>query len=231
MAVAVLSGFAVVALVVAQSVAGATVTAGTAIITQPGQTKPLNSGGSATEYGVELPAGASCPGDTAHDGYRVFSYLIPKGISLPTLTVRGEVPFRGEPGHPYFGYIAYGSYYGDINTDLNTGEVPTLPLEFTWSRLTPADLFKNGERSAVWNGGIACTTAVGVVTNYWNTEIEFTASSTDPGGFTWKVLDPQSAPVNWGLRISIALITLAVVFGAVALVLGYRQRKAQHVDH
>ncbi len=227
LAVLVLSGVALAVLVVAQSVAGAAVTAGTAIITQPGQTKPLDSGGSATEYGVELPGGAKCPGDTAHDGYRVYSYLIPKGVSLPSLTVRGETPFRGQAGHPYFGFIAFGAEYEAINTDDNTGEIATLPWEFTWSRLTPADLFPKGEKSAVWNGGIACATADGVVTDYWNTEIEFTVSSSDSGGFTWRVLDPQPSSVNWGVRISIALIVLGVAFAVIALLFGLRQRRAQ----
>ncbi len=34
--------------------------------------------------------------------------------------------------------------------------VPTLPPAFTWSRLTPGELFVNGEKSAVWEGGFVC---------------------------------------------------------------------------
>jgi hypothetical protein len=86
-------------------------------------------------------------------------------------------------------------------------------------------------RSARWEGGIACANTDGVVTNYWNSNVEFTASSTDPGGFTWKVLDQPSSTVNLGLWISAALIVAAAGFGAMALVLRRRQREAQRVDH
>ena len=46
---------------VTPSVAGAAV-ASAEIITRPGTSTPLASGGSATAYGVILPAGASLPG-------------------------------------------------------------------------------------------------------------------------------------------------------------------------
>lgn len=230
LAAAILFGTAT-ALMMVPSAGGAAATAGTEVITQPVQTKPLGSGGSATEYGVELPTGASCPGDTAHKGYRVYSFLIPTGVSLAGLDVRGSLPFRGQPGHPYYGFVAYGGvYYGAVNTDEDTGQIPTLPYEFTWSRLTSRDLIAAGEKSSIWVGGIACATATGTVTNYWSSEIEFTASSSDPHGFTWRVLDPPSPSLNLGLWISVLLIVLAVMFGAGAVMLSRRQREAHHVD-
>jgi hypothetical protein len=204
-------------------VAGAA-TEGSAVITELNQTTPLNSGGSSTEYGVELPSGAKCPGDSAHDGYRVYSYLIPKGVSLTSLRVTGDRPFRGLRGYPYYGYVADGTYYGPINTDEDTGQVAALPSAFTWSLLTPSDLFADGAKSAVWEGGIACATADGTVTNYWNTEIEFTASSSDPGGFTWTVLHQPGPSIDLGRWISIGLIIVAIGLGAYALVLRRRNR-------
>jgi hypothetical protein len=198
--------------------AGAAVVSGTAEITAPYATTPLDSGGSATEYGVVLPAAAACPGDTAHQGYRVYSYLVPQNVPLSSLTVKGDAPFRGDAGHPYFGYIAFGEYYGPVNTDLNTGGIPDLPPEFTWSRLTRHDLFANGQTSAVWDGGILCATANGAVTNDWNTAIQFTVSSADPGGFTWKVVNPPSTSFFNGVTIGVALILLSAVVGAFAII-------------
>ena len=208
--------------------AGAAVVSGAAEITAPNSATPLNSGGSATEYGVALPAAAKCPGDTAHEGYRVFSYLVPHGVSLSSLTVKGEAPFRGVKAHPYFGYIAYGTYYGPVNTDLDTGGIPQLPSEFTWARLTPRDLFATGQRSAVWDGGILCATGEGVVTNSWNTAILFTASSTDPGGFTWKVVHPPSTSIFSGITIGVALLVLAAILGVVAVIRGRRSETSGH---
>ena len=42
------------------------------------------SGASTTQFTVTLPPQAACDGDTASDGYHVYSYLVPKGrTSLP----------------------------------------------------------------------------------------------------------------------------------------------------
>ena len=65
----------------------------------------------------------------------------------------------------------------------------------------------------------------GVVTDYWNSRIVFTADASDPGGFTWKVVDqgevPGSTPV--GLWIGVALLVLAA--GAAAYALSLRRRR------
>jgi hypothetical protein len=225
-----LSAVAVVSLVwLSPSAASASAAEGSAAITQLNLTTPLDSGGSSTEYGVELPSGAKCPGDSAHDGYRVYTYLIPKGVSLTSLSLKGELPFRGTAAYPYYGYVADGTYYGGVDTDEFTGQISTLPSAFTWSRLTPSDLFAHGVKSAVWEGGIACATADGTVTNYWNSEIEFTASSSDPGGFTWTVLHRPASSIDLAKWISVGLIILAIGFGANALVLRRRQREASNV--
>src|ERR1700683_5328560 len=175
------------------SPAAADVTAGTEVITGADELAPLDSGGSATPYGVLLPSGASCPGDTAHDGYLVYSYLVPAGVP-PT-----AVSFKMGDTSKYYGYISECSYYGAINTAENTGEIVGLPPEFTWSRLTPADLFPQGAKTATWDGGIACANTHGVVTTYWNSEIVFEASAKDPGGFTWRVVHPATTSNNTGL--------------------------------
>jgi hypothetical protein len=194
------------------SVAGAA-TAGAEVIVSPGTTKALASGASSTPYGVVLPTGAACPGDTAHDGYHVFSYLVPQGSS-PT-----DVSFKtGEPSTG-FGYISAGAYSGAVNTAESTGQVVGLPTDFVWTRLTPQDLFPTGATSATWNGGIACADTHGQVTDYWNSTIRFTADAADPHGFTWKVIDQgtvQSTPPV-GLWVGIGLLVIAAGAGATAL--------------
>jgi hypothetical protein len=208
--------------------AGASAVASAAVITTPGSTTPLRSGGSTTPYGVILPQGASCPGDTAHDNYHVFSYLVRKGISLASVNFGGILPSRG------LGYIADGSYYGAINTVENTGRVAELPTAFTWSRLTPQELFRKGETTAVWDGGIACATERGVVTDYWNTEVAFKASPTDPGGFTWAVVgdDSPSSPTGQVSWLVIALPVTVAVLALVGFALNRRRPRKEHsVDH
>ncbi len=205
------------------SPAAADVPAGTALITVAAELTPLNSGGSATPYGVLLPSGASCPGDTAHDGYLVYSYLVPAGVSPAAVSFK-----TGDPSK-YYGYISQGSYYGAVNTAEDTGEIVGIPPEFTWSRLTPADLFPQGVQTATWDDGIACANTHGVVTNYWNSEIVFEASAKDPGGFTWRVVHPPAASSNAGsnlwLWVGATLIGLAVILGFTVLLFSRRDRR------
>ena len=52
------------------------------------------SGGSSTPFTVVLPANASCSGDTAHDGYHVYSYLVPRGTDLVAGDLR-RLPVEG----------------------------------------------------------------------------------------------------------------------------------------
>jgi hypothetical protein len=200
--------------------AGADVAVGPASITQPGSPTLLHAGGSGTLYGVQLPPGASCPGDTAHQGYRVYSYLVPKGISPTSVSFKTGKPSR------WFGYIAYGAYYGAVNTAEGSGLVVELPPQFTWARLTPKDLFPQGAHSATWEGGIACTTVDGVVTNYWNSQIVFTASTTDPRGFTWKVVaDPTVSGSHAWLWVGVALIVVSAALAALAVAMNHRRRQ------
>jgi len=218
-AVAAVTASALAAVLGVGGAAGAA-TASAELIVRPGTTTPLGAGGSATPYAVVLPSGASCPGDTAHDGYHVFSYLVPEGTS-PT-----EVSFKtGLPGR-WFGYIADGAYYGAVNTAESTGQVVGLPRSFTWSRLTPADLFASGAHTAAWQGGIACADVHGVVTNFWNSTIRFTGDTADPGGFTWAVQRQQALPGTSSrpvaLWVGIGLVVIAS--GAAAYALRLRRR-------
>ena len=199
------------------------VAVGTAEITQPGLTTPLRSGGPATHYGVLLPAGARCPGDTAKDGYRVFSYLVPGGVSPTQVSFKGVIPSR------YYGYIALGEYYfGAENTAPDTGQILGMPAFFVFSRLTPGFLFDAGATEATWDGGIACANDHGQVTNYWNTRFVFTASSSDPGGFTWRVEDPIRVPVagQGGFPTWLALVLAGCALVAAGVVLNVGRRTA-----
>lgn len=210
---------ALAGIAVAAGPAGAA-TASAELIAHPGTTTALGSGASATPYGVVLPAGAACPGDTAHDGYHVYSYLVPAGHT-PT-----EVSFRTGDPSKWYGYIADGAYFGAVNTAESTGQIVELPTSFTWSRLTPADLFADGAHTATWHGGIACADTHGVVTNYWDSTIRFTADAADPGGFTWAVVDqgavPTGASTPTALWVGIGLLVIAS--GATAYALHLRRR-------
>ncbi len=195
-------------------------TAGTAVVVRPGTTTPLGGGASTTPYGVAIPAGASCPGDTAHDGNHVYTYLVPAG-HLPT-----EVSYKTELPSRWYGFISEGAYVGALNTAVSTGEIVGLPTSYSWTRLTPQELFPDGQSAATWEGGIACVDTHGAVTAYWNAAIRFTAASADPSGFTWKVVAQGSLPSSSDPAplIGIGLLVVAAAAGAYALALRRRRR-------
>jgi hypothetical protein len=183
--------------------------AGAAKIMKSDLTTPLNNGGSSTEYAVVLPSGVKCPGDTAHRGFHVFSYLVPKGTSPASVNFVTGVPDK------WFGLIAEGRYYGAVATDPNTGRIGDLPADFVWSRLAPSDLFQNGATTATWEGGIACAKPSGVMTSYWNVEIVFKADRLDPAGFRWAVAHRLATPrhVPWFLvPVCVALLWIGALW-------------------
>ena len=201
----------------------AAATVGSEVIVTPGTTKPLASGGSRTPYAVVLPSGAACPGDTAHHGYLVYSYLVPADASPTEVSFRGGIPSR------WFGFIADGAYFGAVNTAESTGQVVGLPGDFVWTRLTPADLFPLGAHTSTWNGGIACATSHGVVTTYWNSRIVFTADGSDPGGFTWRVVDQGAVASSTPVELWIGIGLVVVAAGAAAYALRLRRVRKEDV--
>ncbi len=168
---------------------------GVATLAPPGDTAatPLRSGGSASLFTVALPARASCSGDTAHDGYHVYSYLERKGTDLST------VRFVQGPSAGYGIVNTTSTYYGAINTAFKTGQIVGVPNDFTWGSLVRSgggplalsQLLYDGS-TGVWETGLACATAHGAVSNDWNTQVTFDADAGDARGFDWTV-DPSTS--------------------------------------
>ncbi len=175
--------------------AGASTLDGTATITSPGTTTEINSGGSATQFTVTLPAQAACDGDTATDGYHVYSYLLPQGTPLSGVSFAGGSPTKG------LGlFEAVGTYYGPVNTAIGTGQIVGIPNDFEWAPMI-ADAYlpltgaggllysgSGATASGIWEAGLTCANTDGVPVDNWNTEVMFTASSSDPNGFVWSAV-------------------------------------------
>ena len=117
----------------AAGTAGASTIDGTATVSSPGTTTALASGGSTTQFTVTLPAQASCDGDTATGGYHVYSYLVPKGTALSSVT------FNSFPSTGYGLVDAIGTYYGPVNTAVTTGQIIGIPNDFEWGPLVTTD--------------------------------------------------------------------------------------------
>jgi hypothetical protein len=179
----------------------------------------LRAGGSATAFSFKLPGGAACPGDSYHHGYLIFSYVVPLGTEPSSLTFPDNFPSSGADL-----ITVGGTPYVTQATEEYTGAIPSLP-GFSWSRYAhdTSDLPPGS-----YNVGIACAEGLGKVDRYWNTKIDFVATSTDSGGFTWHVLEAVDPATHhsssWKTILSI--VAAVVVVGAVlAVVLGRRPRR------
>jgi len=175
--------------------AGAATVNGIATVAVPGTTTALTSGGSTAQFTVALPSQAACSGDTATNGYHVYSYLVHQGTSLSGIT------FQSFPSSGYGLIDATGTYYGPVNTAIGTGQIVSIPNNFEWAPLVAADgvplstLLYTGSgstASGVWEAGLVCANTSGVPVDNWNTEITFNAKSSDANGFTWTAVPGPS---------------------------------------
>jgi hypothetical protein len=191
MAVTAVAVLALVGIARATPASAATLNA-VASITDASTNTFLASGASTTPFTVALPANAACSGDTATDGYHVYSYLEKRTTNLSTVT------FINFPSAGYGFVNDIGTYYGPANTAPTTGQVIGIPTDFEWAPLIKNDgvtlktlLYTNG-KSGVWEAGLACATSSGVLSDNWNTQITFTASSSDPTKFVWSAVPGPS---------------------------------------
>lgn len=193
--------------------------------------EPIDGGGSATEFTIDLPDGAECPGDSANDDYRVGSYMLPATVDP------FEVEWSGEGPDPY-GLGDYESFRQPLYDDLTSGysskllaenEGPGQPgqiLDF------PAFTFDVYEPGMVPPGryriGIVCN-LFAEVTTVWNAEIEVEADSQDaPGQIRWTILEGV-VPASSGSTSTALVIGLLVVLGVVGggfVVVALRRRSS-----
>ena len=117
----------------------------------------MASGASTDTFTVTLPSNAACDGDTATNGYHVFSYLQPEGTN--PLGVQFTTGFPSS----FYGLVtSTGKYYGTVNTAANTGQIIGIPnsLEFrpavVQGGVPNTLLYANSNTSGVWEAGIAC---------------------------------------------------------------------------
>ncbi len=164
---------------------------GVATIARPGETveAPLHSGGGSTPFTVALPANAACPGDTAHSGDHVYSYLVPAGTDL------SDVTFVNFPSTGYGLVNNSGTYYGAINTAEDTGQIIGIPNDFEWGPLVTSDggalpltTLVGGSNHGVWEAGIACANTHGAVVAHWSTQVTFTQDASSIDGLSWRAI-------------------------------------------
>jgi hypothetical protein len=160
---------------------------GVATITDPVTAQPDTTANASTQkFSIALPAQAACSGDTQNNGFHVYSFLDHSGTDVTSIT------FNGSPSAGFGLVDDTGTLYGPANTAATTGQVINIPTNFQMGPLvTPlgfnialSDLLYSGTTGS-WDAGLVCADTNGKVTDWWTTNVMFTASATDPGGFTW----------------------------------------------
>lgn len=176
--------------------------------------KALGQGRSATEFSLQLPQGAACPGDSETDQWRVQSFIIPADEDPGTIRYGVVGP---ESSGQFALYDIRTRPLVNILTQSNLGAgqpglISALPL------LSFAVFPPNTLAPGAYRFGLACT-YFRQTAKYWDTEIEITSSPSDtPGQLVWRLPNvAESATTSsngiddWILPgLSVVLIALAL---------------------
>lgn len=169
--------------------------AGSVVIVDPlNVERAYQRGDSTSAFTLRLPDGATCPGDSANDGWRVQSFIVPAGTDLAALEFSANRPNHGEPASSRSLREINGGIFTQRMTEPNQalgepGRILALPpLTFAY--------FDTGTfPPGLYEIGVACTTPDWKVRRFWHAEIEFeTAPDVEPGGMRWTFLGDGSEP-------------------------------------
>lgn len=164
---------------------------------------PLESGGSTTQFTLQLPQGVGCPGDSASGNWLVQTFLIPEDDD-PGIV---EYGFQGPNGDQFPLYAVDSRPVAHQTTRIATtadgeGVINALPmLSF---EVFPPGYIPAGE----YRIGVACT-FFRQTARYWDTRIVLVADQADePAQLTWHV--PEAEPFTPAQEGSNALAWTAV---------------------
>ncbi len=155
----------------------------------PGGGQPLAAGGSARTFQLQPPVGAACAGDTATDGYRVQSFMVPESVDLDTLTFDPLGPAPQGIGASFRQPLFFnGQAYVSQATAINNGLLVSFP-GFSF------DLFGSDGPSILPEGtyrvGYACTLGPAgpeQLDRFWSTTLRIIHDPGDsPAGLRWEV--------------------------------------------
>lgn len=203
--------------------ANAALREGSVIVVDAGDTrKTVSRGSHATPFSIRLPEGATCPGDSMHDDWRVQTFLVPitedPGALTYTVAVTGpdgpkddaRVSLYSTEGRPYVQQLL-----GANTAPGQPGEIPDLPA-LSFKRL-PVDYLPTGD----YRMGVACTDFEAKTATYWDTSVRITSSA---DAMTWTVIaeQPQTGDSSNGRWLSVLLVVLGAGLFGLAVVIWRR---------
>lgn len=151
----------------------------------------LQSGEIDTAFTLRLPEGASCPGDSANDQWKVQSFIVPSADDPSTLVFDGVIKPSEDDQWSLFGVDTVpfiGANTAENPEPGRPGLIVGIP-PFDFQVFTPEML-----PAGTYRLGIACTYFAEPPARYWDTEIVVTRSAESPDELTWRLAGvPESA--------------------------------------
>lgn len=171
------------------------------VVPEDGRTgggEPLTTGGSATQFGLKLPAGAACTGDSAGGNYRWRTYMVPASVDPATLTFGSSGPLPPGSGSNFRQPLPDATGSPVIEKLTDQAATPGGPGLIIGIPAMSLNIYGPGDiPPGTYNIGIACTLGPQSATQldkYWIVQLVVTSDPADlPAGITWT---SQSAPVT-----------------------------------
>lgn len=169
----------------------------------------LAGGRAGTEFRVVLPAGATCPGDSATDQWRLQTFMVPSAVDVGALEYGGIGPTGADQFALFTADAAQHSWANEIlpqnTSDVPATPVPALPI-FSFAAVSAVKVSEGSYRV-----GVACT-LFGATAQYWDALIDVTGSALgNPSSFRWTVVG--APPPATGDGPSAWMITALIVVG------------------
>ena len=181
-------GLTAMALLMPERVSAAPIV-GTALVVEPGSREvSLASGGRGTAFALALPHNAGCRGDSADDGYRVQSYMVPASVDPASLTFGSVGPLPRATGNvfrqPLYG-VTSSPYVNEQTANVDVpGDIAAVISIPAFSLA----VFSDDELPAgAYNVGVACTKGPAASTQIdrlWNAQLTVAAARSGTG-LTW----------------------------------------------
>lgn len=159
----------------------------------PASKAGLSTGASKTAFGLDLGANAACPGDSANDGYRVQSYMVPATVDPAILRFGSSGPLPTATGSAFRQPLYATTSSPFVNAQTANTEMPGDVAAIVGLPSFDLGVFAAGDvPPGDYNIGVACTKGSAldtVVARLWNTVVAIVADPSDtPAGIRWAVV-------------------------------------------
>lgn len=152
----------------------------------------LPDGDGNTVFGLRLPSGASCPGDSEHDQWRVQTFIVPVDVDPGALTYDSVGPV-GEGLYALYGIDTNPQVHGLTAPNGGSG----LPGLIVGLRSMSFEVFPPGTLvEGTYRIGVVCT-YFRETASYWEAAIEVTRDPENkPAEISWRAVSSPESPTE-----------------------------------